>query len=274
MKRIGLALGGGGVRGLAHVLVLEALDEMGCKPCIISGTSMGAMIGALYASGLSGSDIKASIRQHIVAKNDTWRQALKKRHELLKWASAIVPEHRRGGLVKPDKFLHLLLNEIRTHTFEELNVPVLVTAADYWTAEEIVFDSGDLLPALKASMAVPGVFAPVEMGGRLLVDGSVVNLTPYGTIMGRCDIVIAVNVAGSRTRCHHETPDAWTSVLGACDIMQEAALAVRMRQRPPHVYVHPDICDVGVFDFRKVEDVFRQSEPAVRRMREDLAKQL
>ena len=183
--KIGLALGGGGVRGLAHIPILETLDDFGIKPSIIAGTSMGAIIGALYASGMSGKEIRERISRHLILKDDTWRDIIAKKSDLLKLVTAFSAEFPRGGFINTQGFFEYLFSEIKKRTFEELEVPLLVIAADYWTAEEIVFETDALLPALQASMAVPGVFAPVSIGGRVLVDGGVVNLVPYDHLLER-----------------------------------------------------------------------------------------
>ncbi|MCX5873598.1 MAG: patatin-like phospholipase family protein [Deltaproteobacteria bacterium] len=266
-KRIGLTLGGGGVRGLAHVPVLETLDELDCRPSVISGTSMGAIIGAMYASGMSGKTIRERIRKHTVSKNDTWPEVLKKKAELLKWVDAFALEFGRGGLLKTDKFLSYLLSEIGENTFEKLNIPLLVVATDFWGGEEVVIEKGELLPAIKASMAVPGVFGPVSIGDKVLVDGGVVNLVPYDHIIDRCDVSIVVNVAKARTPGKLEPPTVLESILGTFEIMQMAALAERMKRREPDIYIRPEISDVRMFDFNKIEDVFRQTQPAIEELR-------
>lgn len=266
-KRIGLTLGGGGVRGLAHVPVLETLDELDCRPSVISGTSMGAIIGAMYASGMSGKTIRERIRKHTVSKNDTWPEVLKKKAELLKWVDAFALEFGRGGLLKTDKFLSYLLSEIGENTFEKLNIPLLVVATDFWGGEEVVIEKGELLPAIKASMAVPGVFGPVSIGDKVLVDGGVVNLVPYDHIIDRCDVSIVVNVAKARTPGKLEPPTVLESILGTFEIMQMAALAQRMKRREPDIYIRPEISDVRMFDFNKIEDVFRQTQPAIEELR-------
>ncbi len=267
MKRIGLTLGGGGVRGLAHVPVLEVLDELGCKPCVISGTSMGAVIGALYASGMSGKTIKEHIRKHIILKSDAWPDVLKKKGDLLKWLDAFAFEFGRGGLVNTDKFLNYLLAEIGENTFEKLDIPLIVVATDFWGAEEVVFQKGELIPAIKASMAVPGIFAPISIGDKSLVDGGVVNLVPYDHILDRCDLSIVVNVAKARTPGKSDPPTVLESILGTFEIMQMAALTEKMKHRKPDIYIHPEISDVRMFDFNKVEDVYRQAQPAIDELR-------
>jgi len=263
MKRIGLALGGGGVRGLAHVLVLEALDNLGCKPTIISGTSMGAIVGALYASGMSGSTIRERMSDHVILKSDAWPDVLKKRGDLLKWLDAFSIEFGRGGLVRADKFLNYLLGEIGRDTFEKLEIPLIVVATDFWRGAEVVFDAGELLPAIQASMAVPGIFAPVCIGDRVLVDGGIVNLVPYDHILGRCELSIAVSVAKPRASDRTDPPGVLESILGTFDIMQMAALGERMKHHSPDIFIRFEIKDVRMFDFNKVENIFEQASPVI-----------
>ena len=138
--KIGLALGGGGVRGFAHTLILETLDDLGLKPSIIAGTSMGAIIGAFYASGMSGKEIKERIRKLLVLKDDTWRDILAKKDGMLKLLTAFSVEFPRSGFINTQGFVEYLFSEIKKRTFEELRIPLLVIATDYWTAEEIVFE--------------------------------------------------------------------------------------------------------------------------------------
>lgn len=272
MRKIGLALGGGGVRGLAHISVLEILDELDLKPSVIAGTSMGAIVGALYASGISGKEIKKLVRQHVILKDDKLKNVIDKRADILKWVSSFSPAHTRGGIIKADKFYNRLFGEISKTTFEELEIPLIVIATDYWTAEEVVFKTGELLPAVKASAAIPVVFTPVSIGGRILVDGGVINVVPYEHIMNLCDVTIAVDVSGTPTAHKHEVPSLIQSALGTIRIMQTANLAAKMKILQPDIFVHPDIHNVKLLDFNKVEEVFEQSEPAMEELREKLAK--
>jgi NTE family protein len=272
--KIGVALGGGGVRGLAHISVLEALDQLGLRPSVMAGTSMGAIIGALYASGISGQELKERVERHIILKDDTWQDVIEKRANLLKWVNVFSADFSSKGLLKAQGFFKYLFSEIQENRFEDLEIPLVVIAADYWTAEEVVFETGDLLPAVQASMAVPGVFAPVSIAGRVLVDGGVVNLVPYDRIMDRADLTIAVNVARTRPQNTAEIPNAIESVLGAFDIMQSAALAEKMKYRKPDIYVRPEIPDVRMLDVGKIEEVFTQTAQAVEEMKKHLADRL
>ena len=255
---------------MAHILILETLDDFGIKPSIIAGTSMGAIIGALYASGMSGKEIRERISRHLILKDDTWRDIIAKRGNLLKSVTAFSPEFQRGGFIKTQGFFEYLFSEIKKRTFEELEIPLLVIAADYWTAEEIVFETGDLLPALQASMAVPGVFAPVSIAEKILVDGGVVNLVPYDHLLERADFTIAVDVSRVRNPDKNEIPGALETVLGAFNIMQASALAEKMKHRKPDIYVRPEIQDIRMLDFGKTEEVFLQTAPAVDLLRQQL----
>ncbi|MDD5679279.1 MAG: patatin-like phospholipase family protein [Kiritimatiellae bacterium] len=272
MKTFGLALGGGGVRGLAHALVLEALDGMGCRPGIIAGTSMGAIIGALYASGVPGKTIRENIQKNIISRRDTWHDIFKKRSDLLKVVRTVAFERGPGGTFKPDRFLNFLLAAVHKRTFEELEIPLLVVATDYCRGEEVVLEAGELLPALKASIAIPGVFAPVMIGNRKLLDGGIVDLVPYEHILDRCDVSIAVNVSGTRALGKNRMPNVWELVLGSFQLMQEATLSEKMKRRKPDVCVHPDITDVPMLAFGKAAQVLRQSAPAVKAMKKQIEK--
>jgi NTE family protein len=270
--QIGLALGGGGVRGLAHASVLEALDGLGLRPSIIAGTSMGAIVGAIYASGATGREIKEGIRRHLILKEDTWSDVLGKRGDLLKWLTAFSPGFSRGGLIRAERFLKHLFAGITRSTFEELDVPLIVIATDYWSAREVVLTEGELMPALQASVAVPGIFAPVVIAGQVLIDGGITNQVPYDHVLGRADFTIAVDVRRARIPSSQEIPGALEAVLGTFDIMQQAALVQRIKNQKPDLYLQTEIRDVRMLDFGKVEQVFAQAAPAVDLLKQQLEK--
>jgi NTE family protein len=272
--RVGIALGGGGVRGLAHLLMLQVLDDLGIRPAVISGASIGAIIGALYASGMSAREIREGLERSLVLKDDTWRSVLEKREDLLKWVSAFRPDFSGSGLLSAESLLNSMISEIKASAFEDLEIPLLIVATDYWTAEQVVFEEGDLAPAIQASMAVPGVFAPVTIGDRILVDGGVVNLVPYDLLIGRSDFTIAINVGRVRHPHDSELPNAFESVLGAFDIMQTAMLAEKLTKLKPDIYVRPQIRDVRMMDFGKIEEVFEQALPAAEQLKKELTEKL
>jgi NTE family protein len=261
--KIGLALGGGGVRGFAHVMVLKALDDLELKPSMIAGTSMGAIIGAMYASGLSGNYLLEQLRDSSILKNDSWQDIYNKRDKLLEWLDVFTLERARGGMLKAEGMFQMLMDELKCTSFEELETPLTVIAADYWSAEEVIFNTGELQTAIQASMAVPGVFAPVSHEDRVLIDGGVVNLVPYDHVAPHCDVTLAVDVGGTRHPDETPVPNVMESLLGTIDIMQEAMLKNKLEQDPPDIYIQPDIRNVRMMDFTAIEEVFTQSKPAI-----------
>jgi NTE family protein len=268
--KVGIALGGGGVRGLAHIPILQVLDDLDIRPAVMSGTSMGAIVAALYASGMFAREIREVIERRLILKDDTWRDVIEKREDLLTWVYAFKPDFSGSGLINAQGVLNSLLDEIKADSFEDLKIPLLVVAADYWSAEEVVFEKGDLLPAIQASMAVPGVFSPVSVEGRILVDGGVVNLVPYDLLSARADFIVAVNVSRVRLPNGPEFPNALESVLGTFDIMQTTMLAHKLERLRPDIYVWPQIRDVRMLDFGKIEEVFEQTIPAAEELRKGL----
>ena len=268
--KVGIALGGGGVRGLAHVCNLQVLDDLQMRPAIIAGTSMGAIVGALYASGMSAREIRDYIERHLILRNDTWRDVIEKRENLFKWVSGFKPDFSGSGLIDAQGILNSLLSEIKVDSFEDLEIPLLVVAADYWSAEEVIFEKGELLPALRASMAVPGVFSPVSIEGRILVDGGVVNMVPYDLLMGRADVIVAVNVSRVRFAGEEEIPNALEAVLGTFDIMQTKMLTEKLKRLKPDIYVWPQIRDIRMLDFNKIDEVFVQATSAAEELRKQL----
>ena len=268
MKKVGLALGGGGAKGLAHIPMLEVFDEMGISPHRMSGTSIGAVVGSLYASGIRAAQIREGVSKMVITKGDSFRDALKKK-DVLKWLDFMDIEFGRGGIFKGDRFIKFLYDAMKVSTFEELKIPLRVTATDFWTSEAVILESGDLLPAVKASMGLPGVFTPVRMGNRVLIDGGGVDPVPYD-ILDDCDVVVAIDVMGRMREHRTGIPNVVRAVLGAFDIMQNSIIAEKLKHDPPDIYIKPNVVGVDILDFYKADDVYEQAEPARRELREKL----
>ena len=175
-KRVGLALGGGVVRGLAHLGVLAALEQAGIPIDFVSGTSAGSIIGATYCAGVSVETIKT------FSMNMRWWHV----------ARPVLPVQ---GLVSFYKLRTWLTDKIGDLEFADLKIPYAIMATDLESGQPIRLDSGRLAPAVQASCAVPGLVRPVKMDGRLLVDGSLSNTIPVSTLreMG-ADYVIGVDI--------------------------------------------------------------------------------
>lgn len=180
--RIGLALSGGGARGLAHVGVIEVLEEAGIPISAIAGTSMGAYVGALYAAGCGPAELESLARE------------IRDRRTLLRLFDPVFPP--TTGLIRGMKIRRHLERTLGSRSFEELQKPLLVVAADLDSMAAHVFDSGPVGAAVHASAAIPGICAPVQIDGRRFTDGGAVEPLPVSLLRERfaLDHVIAVNV--------------------------------------------------------------------------------
>jgi len=270
-KKIGLALGGGGVRGLAHLPILRTLDELQIPVHHIIGTSMGAIVGALYASNLTAADIEHRLKQHILLEQDNVKSAFKKSKHLLKWVKAIGPETTRGGVLAVDGLFEHLFHELQGLNFSDLSTPFEAMACDFYSAQAELLNTGPLLPAVLASMAVPGVFAPQVIDGRTLVDGGLVNNLPYDQLPADVDYRIAVQLTSPPARRKDgKQPASYDVATNTVDIMELHMTRKKIDQNPPELLVSPMLEGIGVFDFHKIEDVLQRGEDAAAIMRASL----
>jgi len=261
LKRIGLALGAGGARGLAHIAMLEAFDELGIRPHRLAGTSMGAIMAAAYASGQSAREIRERFSSMLLAPEDSLWQTLGRR-DLRRWFGIAKVNLGRGALMKGDSLRRLLLEEKVAANFESLAIPLRVVAADYWEWHQVVLDRGDLPLALQASMAVPGVFQPVPVDGRLLIDGGTVNPVPYDLWDDEIDIRIGIDVLGQRTSDREGMPGFFEAVFNTVQLMEHSIVSAKTRHDPPDILIRPEIQGVRMFEFYKAETIFRAAGPA------------
>ena len=268
---IGIALGGGGVRGLAHLPILSVFDELGIKPDYISGTSMGGLVGTIYASGIDAKKIINGFREHILLKNDTFESFMEKRENLVNWFKAFKLAPRSGGVLKTDGLIEYILQKINVKTFDDLQIPLTMIATDYWDYCEVQLQSGELKKAVQATIAIPGVFSPIVYNDKVLVDGGIVNQVPYEQLMDTCDIVIAVDVTGKKSPKNLlDTPKPMESILTAFEILQITQLKDRIKQKMPTILLTPPIQDVDVLEFNKFEEVITAGEASAYEFKEQL----
>ncbi len=211
-KKIGLALGGGAARGLAHIGVLEVLEREGIHIDYLAGTSAGAMIGALYAAGIS----PAFLKEYVLDFDSAHRRKL---------VDLTLP---KSGFLQGDKIIEEMKRVMGGEkTFDQLNIPFACVACDIIRGEEVIFNSGPVSRAVHASIAIPVVFNAVESDGRYLVDGGLLNQVPADVVraMG-AEFVIAVNVvpryirrsAGKSSASHEGPPGMMTIMMNTVDI--------------------------------------------------------
>ena len=281
-------LGGGGARGAAHVGVLKVLKEMHVPVDCIAGTSMGAIVGGLYASGLSPEEIEREIRD--MDWDDVLedqpprpeRQFRRKRDDDLYLVKKQLG-YESGRLELPLGFiqgqkLDLELARLTQHVatirrFDELPIPFRAVATDIETGDEIVLSSGNLARAIRASMAVPGAFDAVELDGTLLVDGLVTNNVPVDVArkMG-ADIAIVVNV-GTPLKARSEITSALAIIEQYSNIVgQQNVLRQLDTLRETDVYIQPELGDISTSDFNRAAETIGLGADAARTASAKLAK--
>jgi NTE family protein len=264
-KRVALALGGGSARGLAHVLMLEAFDELGVKPVVIAGTSMGAICGAAYAAGLSGAELRAQFTALFGKRAHFLRHLTGKRGGLLHLWSLRVP-----GVVDNVTLFEMLLPEAMRCDFSSLKIPFLAIAADFYAIEQVVLDKGPLIPALAASSALPSLTRPVVLDGRTLIDGGFVNPVPYDVVLGRADVTVAVDVTGGTQRRAGARPSTLDAITGSTQILFHSLTREKLKTTAPDILVRPDVGAFGSLDYFKIKAILAAAEPA----KEDLKRKL
>lgn len=242
--QLGLVLGGGGARGLCHVGVMRVLEQLDIHPDVVSGTSMGGLVGAFVAAGYSAAELEE------IATDLRWRR-------LIDWNPL------SGRLLNTRGFEEWLAG-VLPRTFEELELPLVLTATNINDGRIYYARSGDLIRALRATTAYPGVIEPVRIGGDTLVDGGLLNQIPVdGALLHGVRRVLAVN-ATPLTQIDHPGDDAgalrrfrggWTSLkelMRAADVMQAQLTMSRLSFYTPDVLIDPRIDGVEIGDFHKV----------------------
>ncbi|MFH0752415.1 MAG: patatin-like phospholipase family protein [archaeon] len=172
---IGLALSGGSVRGLCYIGFLKVLDEEKIPVDYIAGTSIGSVIGALYCSGMHPSEMEKIVSD-------------------LNWETFMDFTAKYTGLLDGKKIERFLRKNLKVKDFKDLYIPFSAVAVDVNSGEKIIFDKGDIVQAVRASISIPGVFTPVKIGNRLLVDGGILDPIPIDALAGKVDKVIAIDL--------------------------------------------------------------------------------
>ena len=235
MKKLGLALGAGGSRGVAHIGFLKALEEGGVKPSYICGCSMGSVVGAAYAAGLT--------------PDQMWWIVQK-----LRLLDIISPSGQRGGLFGTKKMRQQLVKHLGDITFDDLHIPFHCVSVDMCSQKLIEFSSGSVVDAVVASSSIPAIFHPLDKDGMRLIDGGILERVPVAQVkaMG-ADVVVAVDVLGQRD-CSEDCPRVLGVLLETIDLMDNYRTLRRREDNAEIIdfWLEPDLGSMSQYELKQV----------------------
>jgi NTE family protein len=259
MKSFALALGAGGARGLAHIAVFEALDELGLRPTAIAGSSIGAVAGAAYAAGMTGK----ALRHHVLglAHNPTevWRRLVAAR-------TGRIGDFFSGNFsamrLDPEKLIELFLPDAIPDDFAALRLPLTVISSDLYRRCEAVYTQGPLRKVLASSIALPTIMCPVVIEERVLIDGGATNPLPFDLLRDRADVILAVEISGPPDHTARTgVPNTIEAMTSTVLVMMQAILAEKLKHERPGLLLHPHVGTFRTLDFFQASAILRAAEP-------------
>jgi NTE family protein len=284
--RVGLALSGGGARGLAHVGVIKVLEELRVPVHCITGTSMGAIVGGAYAAGTPAAEMEKFVgtaNWDDVFRDQPPRAEIASQRKIDDYKTLFAPEYgiKDGGLALPKGiiagvsiesfFRRLTGRAVEVKDFSRLPIPFRAMASDIETGESVVLDRGSVAHAMRASMSVPGALAPVEIDGRLLVDGGIANNLPIDQARKLCaDVVIAVNISTPPLK-REEITSALSVTAQLINFLGKATVDQQLRNLTDRdILIAPDLGGISSGSFDQAQDAIRIGEEAARKMSDSL----
>ncbi len=255
--KVGIALGSGGARGLCHIGVLDILQSLGIRIDFISGASVGALVGAFLAAG------KLEELKEFAAPLT--------RKESFKLADLMFPT---SGLIEGKKIEGFLREHLGTVRIEDLKIPFACVATDFYSGREVILGSGDLVRAVRASISIPGVFKPVVVDTKLLVDGGVVNPVPVQVVRDLgAEFIIAVDICPEISKTppvsdrgesrpvtitqkeeEPKLPNVFEVIMGSITIMESQVVGMRMKSEKPDLIIRPHVSGLGTYDFHRYQE--------------------
>lgn len=253
-KKIGLALGGGGARGFAHIGVLKILEKYKIPIDFISGTSIGALIGALYSAEPNAKKLEKECLE-------------------TDWKKLFDYTISREGLIRGEKIEKFLEEKLDNLQFSHLKIPLFVTSFDIENKQEIIFNKGEVAKAVRASISIPGIFVPVENNGKILVDGGITDLIPTEILKKEgANIIIAVNVDSVREKkptlkeeafskiATRKIPGMISLVSKSLQVMEAEASKAELNSDKADLVINLNLENVSTFDFSSLKKTIRKGE--------------
>lgn len=270
---IALALGGGGARGLAHIPMLEAFDDLGIRPKVIAGTSIGAVFGAAYAAGMRAAEIRAHTEEILGQRFELVRELFRARAPAIGRVLGLFST--RSAFLEPAALLQIVLPGRFPTDFAQLRTPLKVVATDFYAQEPRVFTAGPLQQAIAASIALPVVFQPVAIDGRAMIDGGLSNPLPFDILAGEAEIVVAIDVTGAPLpSADRALPTASEALFGSAFLFERALIREKLRSQQPDILVDAGMSRFQVLDFLKAKEILAAAAPAKETLKRQLGRLL
>ena len=269
MKTFALALGGGGARGLAHIAVLEALDEMGVRPVAIAGTSIGALIGAAYAAGMTGREIRRFVIALAHDRTEVFRRLILARAGT--FANLFGIGFGSATLVDAEKFCAQFLPEKVPEAFRRAgdsarrSSPPTSTAGGRWCSRRARCG-----PRSPPRSRCPTVMRPVVIDDRVLIDGGATNPLPFDALRGRADVVVAIDISGEPVDERRDIPNPWECLATTVLVMGNAITSEKLKHGAPDLMVRPKVGSFRTLDFLQASAILRAAEPVKAEVKERL----
>jgi len=245
-KKLGIAFGGSGAQGIANIAYVKALEAAGIRPDIVSGTGIGAVVASMYAAGMTSQhmiDFLNEINFPGARKPISMAKVKDSKYGILDGLG--LEEHYR--MVVPVK------------VFDRLYFPLKVVAANYLTGEQVVFDTGDVGPAVRSAVAIPGVFSPNEINDMVLMDGSCINPVPFDVIRDDCDVLAAVDPQINESPETY-SPFVFPALMAASAASRKALALEKERNCKVDVYERVVLEDINMLDFALHADIIEAAE--------------
>jgi NTE family protein len=263
-NKIGLALGGGGAKGFAHLGALKVFEKNKIEFDMVSGTSIGALVGALHCAGFSAEKIEK------LSKEIPWKKMI----------DLAIPKE---GLIKGDRIEEHIRKILEGKQFSDLKKPFFITATDIKDFREVIFNKGDLAKAIRASISIPGVFNPVTNKGRLLVDGGVIDNLPIEILkINGAKNIVGINLFNKKTKNfiydeaekekEKNSSNIILNLLNSYSILEQEKLKISLKQLEDEIIISPDVESIKIYEFNKSKKGIEEGEKATEKRLKDIKK--
>ncbi|MTI45822.1 NTE family protein [Roseibium hamelinense] len=263
---LAVALGGGAAKAFAHIPVLEAFDELGIKPDELAGTSMGAILGSLYAGGMAAVEIRAYVIELFAKRRPLLRRLFLDSGRPISSLFNLT----RPAIIDPLVLFEAVLPCSFPKSFSDLQIPLKIVATNFHGQSQVVLNEGPLLPAVAASSALPVLLTPVRINGSVLIDGGFVNPTPFD-VLDPGFKTIGVDVTGTDFVDDGKLPSALETWIGSFSITLHSLVTEKLKRKSPDLLIEPPVGTFSTMDFFKIENILTSVDASKDRFKRQIA---